>query len=187
MGMGFSCKWVGLIYVLVISLLNFPAFADETGEAHQHERAVQHNADIERMLVLMRVPDLVNQTAAEVIELYAAKITGENVDSNTKKLVTAYQKDLESIVSRVLSWDAIKSNYIKSYASRMSKLEVQAVIQFFESTHGQAFISHQTSATEELKQTTKHLVEADLSDPLNTLSAQLRAGLAKINDLPDNN
>jgi len=174
-----SFKWVSLICVFAISLANISVFADETGEVHQHEPTNQHNANVERMLELMRVPDQVNQAAADLVKLYSAKITGENIDSNTKNLIIAYQKDLEKIVSRVLSWDSIKPNYINSHANRMSELEVQAVIQFFESSYGQAFISHQNSATEELKQTTKHLVEADMAEPLAQLGKQLRDGLAK--------
>lgn len=166
------------VFILAaVSVVALSANADETGKPHQHE-AQTHEQNVERMLELLGVPEQVNKAASEVLKIYSAKVTDDTIDPDIIKLVTAYQTDLQSIVSAVLSWNAIKPNYIRSYANRLSAEDVTNVEQFMASPSGQKFFDSQNTAGKEIQEITKHLIEADLAEPLKKLREQLQQGLA---------
>ncbi len=155
------------------------------GSAHSADSASDpsHRANVEELLVLMGVPEQVNNNAAKVVDLYAAKVTSDDVEGNVKELIEAYQKDLETIVDKVLGWDSLKTTYIGSYAARFSKDEVSEITNFMSSSTGRRFVETQFEIGTEIRQTTDHLVEADLSPLLKYLSGRLNEGLEKTNML----
>ena len=184
-GRGYSCKGIFIVYVFVISFVNFPVFADETGEVHQHQLSEQnkeltHEQNVETMLELMGVPAQVNLTASEVLKLYTAKVDIGNTDANIKMMVDAYQQDATQIIYSVLGWPSMKTTYISSYAKMMNEEDVAKVAGFLLSPGGQKFIASQASAGIEIGKITKHLMEADMAEPLLNLGKQLREGLDQL-------
>ena len=152
----------------------------DAGENHSHAQGATHEHNVEHMLELLGVPEQVDKAAAEVLKLYSAKVAPDNTDENVKAIFDAYQQDATRIVYGVLRWDSLKPNYINSYASRMSEQDVAAFTDFLTSPVGQRYLASQTGAGLEIQQITKHLMEADMAEPLKSLGQELRDGLARL-------
>ena len=183
-----SYKSVVIIAVFLFAYASgAPVWADETGKEHVHEDSDQHKENVERLLELMGVPAQVDNAAGEVLKIYSAKITDDKASDEFKKLVSAYQTDLQKMVAAVLSWEAIKPNYINIYARHLSPADVAGATQFIQSPAGQTFFAGQAAAGEEIQRVTKHLIQADLAEPLKQLSKLLREGLVKVRAAQDPN
>ncbi|MBT8115817.1 MAG: hypothetical protein KJP04_10560 [Arenicella sp.] len=139
-----------------------------------------HEHNVEHMLELMGVPEQVDRAAGDVLKLYSAKVEAGNGDPIVQKLVDAYQQDATRLVYGTLGWANMKTTYIFSYANRMSEEDVVEVVSFLQSVGGQKFITSQADAGLEIQQTTQHLVEVDMAEPLAELGKKLRDGLAKV-------
>lgn len=172
--------WIWLSIILFMGGAPHSGFADETGQPHEHTKQDVHKANIEKMLEVIGVPSQVNQAAAGAIQLYSASVTDKEAGRLTKDLVAAYQKDLTAIVNSVLSWDALKPNYISTYAALMDETDVRQTLDFFESEIGQTYLRSQAQASSQIKVITTHLAEEDMAPLLIDLTKQLREGLTKV-------
>lgn len=166
--------------VIAITFLSILTVFAQTGEESSTIQDQQHIENVERMLVLMGIPEHVSQTADGAMALYAAKVTDKEADRITEELVNAYQKDLSNIVNSVISWEAIKPNYINTYATNMTREDVENTLTFLESDVGKNFLSAQIQSNKQIKEITDHLVQVDMAPRLIELTKQLREGLTKV-------
>ncbi len=158
----------------------------QANESSSEALSTNHLQQTEKMLELMGLPAQVDRAAKDILKLYNVEVTDASVvDDNVRRLIEAYQRDLEQLVSSVLSWDGIKQNYINNYAARMTPEAVNAVVAFYQSDVGVEFSSAQASASAELALATQHLFEADLKQPLTELSDLFREGLQTLSRLKE--
>lgn len=169
--------------MLTISLCliaSLPSAAQDGKEGHTHTPDGSHMQNVETMLELIGVPAQVNKVAADMMTLYSAKVDPGNKDPNVQKIVATYQDSVRGVVDQVLSWEALKTTYISSYAKRMSPEEVAAVSGFLLSPEGEKFSKVQQQASIEIQGTAKHLAEVDMAPALAKLTNRLREGLMQI-------
>lgn len=174
----FAVIRTGFLAVIFTCALAFAAHAQSGGDEPEGVNA-QHLEDVEELLELMGMPEQVNAAANRVLAQYSATVDEGNTDADLRKLVDAYQMDLEKIILPVLDWDGLKTTYIYSYSKRLNKKEVAKITKFYQSKAGQKFVSIQPESSAEIEKITRHLVESDIQEPLNALTRLFREGLAK--------
>jgi hypothetical protein len=168
---------LAVFYVFIV--VSSQLFA-QTGDEVVVDDSKQHLENVEKMLLLMGVPSDVDRAAEGAMQLYSAKVTDKEADRITQEIVEAYQRDLRTIVMAVLSWEALKPNYINTYASLMSEDDVTQTLVFLESAVGQKYLQSQQQATVQIQEITSHLAQEDMAPLLIDLTKKLRDALTKV-------
>lgn len=163
-------------FVIVLALTGFYSVI---GHAADSDSVQSHRDNIEQLLVAMGVPEQVNQSAAEVRDLYLVKVDENKADDQVKKMVGDYRQEINDLVANALSWDAVKSYYISVYAKQMTVAEIEAVMEFIYSPVGKKFVAGQGIANQEIREILKVELATKLTEPVRALSSDLRDALTE--------
>ena len=124
------------VAVAVLSLMGLSAVAQE-----QSRQALA-----EQLLNLMNARQNIEQSFAMVKQMIpkqmerVAQATGQ---TNAAPVTAAQTDKMMDMISKELSWDNLKQDYINLYAETFSAEELKGIVAFYQSAAGQAFTKKQ--------------------------------------------
>jgi uncharacterized protein len=111
------------------------AWCDEAGKT----------AKVEEFFRLTKMDELLRQSLAiatdQVKSGIIRQLMGGKASPEMEKKMGAFQDKVAVVVSNALSWDRLKSAYLKLYADAFSEEELDGIIGFYKSPAGQAMVA----------------------------------------------
>ena len=146
--------------VLALALiLPLTARADD---ASQHARA-------QELVTILHSDRMVTQISGAILKQVsdaARQVTGSNPTPENQTKLTEFNKKASDLVNAQLSWDVMGPQIVNIYAKSFTEEELTAIVTFYKSPAGTAFLAKAPDVNQQLQQ---------LAQPkLATLQTQLR-------------
>jgi len=120
-----------LMFSGMLLLLAVGVFANDTREKM-----------VEEMLELSGTPETLKQITDQIMQMQADAVKEQAADMpvEKKEKLLAFQKKITQKVMDFISWESMKSDYIKLYADVYTEEELKALIDFLKSPVGQKMV-----------------------------------------------
>ena len=132
-------------------------------DASQHARA-------QELVTILHSDRMVTQISGAILKQVsdaAKQVTGSNPTPENQTKLTEFNKKATDLVNAELSWDVMGPQIVNIYAKVFSEDELTAIVNFYKSPAGTAFLAKAPDVNQQLQQ---------LAQPkLATLQTQLRA------------
>jgi hypothetical protein len=146
--------------VLVLALtLPLTARADD---ASQHAKA-------QELVTILHSDRMVTQISGAILKQVsdaAQQVTGRNPSPENQTRLTDFNKKVTDMVNAQLSWDAMGPQIVNIYAKAFTEDELTAIVTFYKSPAGTAFLAKAPDINQQLQQVAQ--------PKLVTLQAQVR-------------
>jgi len=132
------------------------------GQAVRAQETTPRYQLADELLSAMEVQKTIEQSFAAVREMQVAQIRNMNLgEANTEK-AQAVQAKVMDLLSKEMSWDNIKKDYIAIYAETFTEGELKGLVEFYESPAGRKFVEK----TPELMKKSMTLTQKQMADML---------------------
>ena len=119
-----------LIIALAATLLTLPVFADDAAK----------NAKIEEMFRITKLDKLQDQMMEQVKGALSNLFEQPGVPAEAKAARKELDDQVWSIISKRVSWDKMKGEYLKIYSENMTEQELDSIIAFYKTPGGVALL-----------------------------------------------
>ncbi len=108
------------------------------------DAAASKQAKVEELFRVLKMDVVLRKTLDLVADQAKSgamrQILGVHVEPTQQKIIDDMQDKLKQILSDTLSWEHLEPIYAKLYADNFSEPEIDAVLAFYKSPAGQAFV-----------------------------------------------
>lgn len=118
--------------VILVVLVVFTAFV--------HADDVSHRAAAEKLLKLSNVDKLIEPIFQQLKGMMGQQFAQTGVPQDRREILEKYSNKLFDLMSKEMSWDKVKDEYITMYVSTYTEKEMNEIIEFYKSQVGQRVI-----------------------------------------------
>lgn len=118
--------------VILVVLVVFTAFV--------HADDVSHRAAAEKLLKLSNVDKLIEPIFQQLKGMMGQQFAQMGVPQDRREILEKYSNKLFDLMSKEMSWDKVKDEYITMYVSTYTEKEMNEIIEFYKSQVGQRVI-----------------------------------------------
>ncbi|NOZ68068.1 MAG: DUF2059 domain-containing protein [Deferribacteres bacterium] len=124
-------KKILCIFTILLLACCGTVFADNTDD---------NRRDVERLLILMGSPKIMEQFTNQLKQIYSKQVEQTDMSEELKPLLKKQNSELLDLLTRELSWEKIKDDYIDVYLSVYTIDEIKELIKFYESPIGKKMV-----------------------------------------------
>jgi hypothetical protein len=129
----------------------------------------------EKLLILMKTPELSQAQMDQVQRMQAQRLAALSVSDAQRAQVDNLQAKTRERITAVLSWDAVKTDYIALYSEMFTEDELKALVNFYQTPVGQKLVAKSPMLTTKSNQVMQVRYDKLAAD-LNAMTDAFRAG-----------
>ncbi len=175
----FSTHRIAPLLLLALSLplaAQHSKSAPETKPPATHVDQPAQLADAQQLLTLLHTDLIVNQNSTKIqkqISDAAEKVAGSSPTPENKTKLDDFQKNTSQIIDAQMGWKAVQPAFADLYAKAFTEQEMKAILAFYQSPAGAAFLDKTPSINDQIRQIMNARM-ATLQPQLNQLYTDFR-------------
>jgi uncharacterized protein len=119
-------KLCWLFYLLMMTQLNRPLYADE----------VSHRAAAERLLEAMQTKEMMAKQVESMRKMIDGILPMSNISKEPASEIVARQSRMMDFIYKNMSWDILKPDFVRAYMEVFTETEMKELTSFYKSPIG---------------------------------------------------